>query len=154
MSLDELIGARLRAAVKQEAGDGAKFGKRLSRFIGKEWGRQTVYEANEGRRKFRVSELVAFAQATHQPVHFFLDASSAGVQKVELVPGSEAIDGEELTNLFRIPEPRDMSRDVEVAVMLIQGAIKGLSAPARDLDHAARLINGTYWTDLKEGKLP
>jgi hypothetical protein len=148
MRLDELIGARLKGVVKEQEGKGVGFGLRLRRFIGRPWDKQAVYEAIVGRRKIRVSELVAFARATGRPAHYFLDARSIpGVRAVEVGPDADTIGADELRDLFRTPEPRDMSRDIKVALDMIAAEIDDLTGHARRLEEAARLINGTYWTE-------
>jgi hypothetical protein len=151
-SLDELIGARLRVAVNQETDDVLSFRDRLAPFVRKAWSRQTLYDARGGTRKFRVTDLVAIARATGKPVHFFLDAAAEGFQKVEL-PGTEPIDADELLNLFRKEEPRDMTRDMKVALASIEDVMDELATQARELDEAARLINRTGWADLKAGRI-
>jgi hypothetical protein len=152
-SLDELIGARLRVAVNQGVGGGAGFRERLAPFVSTAWTRQTLYDACSGRRKFRATDLVAIARATTQPVHYFLEAAAAGIQEVELHPDTEAIDGEELLNLFRKEEPRDMTRDMTVGLAAIEDVMDDLAQASADLDEAARLINKKGWTDLKAGKI-
>ena len=60
-------------------------------------------------------------------------------------------------NMFRIPQPREMSRDVSTALRLIDNVSDDLKAQQRELDDAKRLIDGSYWKDLerdlKSGKV-
>jgi hypothetical protein len=149
VSVDQLVGIRLKAALAASKVDGARFGRDLAKFLGsggKGWNRQTVYEAGQGKRKFRVAELVAFARALSLPAHYFLDAAAAGEETVG--DGAEAIDAEGLRNLFRIPEPRSAERDELVALRMIDGVVDQLQAEQRELGDAMRLLRGTYWEDL------
>lgn len=154
-SVDELVGIQLKAALAARKLDGAKFGRDLGKFLGsdgKGWNRQTVYEAGQGKRKFRVSELVAFARVLNVPAHHFLDAQSAGIETVG--DGAEAVDAGALRDLLRVPEPRSAGRDQLVALHEIEVVIDQLEANQRDLGAIVRLLNGTYWEELKKELTP
>jgi hypothetical protein len=138
VNIDKLIGTRLRTAVGRRGG--LRFGIRLGEFLGKEWSRQTVYDAGQGLRKFRVAELVAIARATNRPAHYFLDAASAGVETIELEAGAPTIDAEEIRNLFRIPEPQELSDTTRIALNEIEGHIEDLEAALPRLKWAAGLL--------------
>ena len=140
--VDRLIGIRLKEALKTEPGGGAGLGRRLGRFLGKDWTRQAVYEAGAGDRHFRIADLVALARATNRPAHYFLDAAAEGIDSVEFGPGAEPVTAEELLNLFRIPEPRDPASVSEVVVNYMRGTAETLRAEAAELEWAAGLIAG------------
>jgi|SRR5450759_2155358 len=62
-TINKLIGgciARHRARLRLT---GTKLGERVERYLGEPWTRQTVSDAEMGRRAFRVSELIALAMA-------------------------------------------------------------------------------------------
>ena len=132
MNIDKLIGSQLRRAIKDEPRGGTGFGLRLAKFLGREWSKQTVYDAGQGLRKFRVAELVAIAQATGRPAHYFLEAP-VGVEAVELDPGAAPIDAGRLRDLFRIPEPRDLKDPERMLLNAVEGVLEDLEAQRKDL---------------------
>ncbi len=142
MKIDEVIGRRLRKAIKNDPRGGLRFGIRLSDFLGREWSKQTVYDAAQGLRKFRVAELVAIARATNRPVHYFLDAAAENQVTIEVESGGPTVDAEELRDLFRIAEPRDLSSDDRIVLNQIEGTIEQLEAECRDLRYAAKRLRG------------
>src|SRR5207253_686297 len=64
------------------------------------WTRQTVYEAEKGERDFRVSELIALAQAAQVQVWELVDAGQG--KRVEIARG-KTISAESLHDLFKEP---------------------------------------------------
>ena len=137
--IDRVIGSRLRTALRDEPRGAPGFGIRLGDFLGTEWGKQSVYDACQGLRKFRVTEIVALAQATNRPAHYFLDAEALGLASVEVADGKTVSAGA-LRNLFRIPEPRQLDEATRMAVSQIEGAIETLEAERQELLYAVRLL--------------
>jgi len=68
--------------------------------LGEAWTRQTVYEAEIGRRDFRTSELIALALALGVQVCELVDAVAAKERQVEIAP-DRRLGAEQLLDLFQ-----------------------------------------------------
>jgi len=82
---------------------GAAFGYRLEPYLGEPWTRQTVYEAETGKRDFRITELVALALAANIQVHHLVDGNAIGEKKLELAKG-KFLSADDLADLFKVGE--------------------------------------------------
>jgi hypothetical protein len=98
VELNELIGNRIRyLRVKRLKESGETFGQR---FEGEPWSRQAVSDAENGKRKFGVEDLVALARASDQSVQFFLTAPAKTT--IELKDGS-TLTPSQLSKLWGAP---------------------------------------------------
>jgi transcriptional regulator with XRE-family HTH domain len=71
MTVEELIGARIRMARQDAKLTQAALGKALARYLGKGWSHAAVSLAEKGRRDFIAAELVALAAVFKRPVTWF-----------------------------------------------------------------------------------
>ena len=72
MTLNELIGERMRYYRTKLEISQAELGKRMGGQLGLPWTRQTVWEAETGKRSFKVEELIALARVVDKPARHFL----------------------------------------------------------------------------------
>ena len=104
MTINQLIGERLRQLRNRRKMSGAAFGASLGSHLGGDppgWSRQTVYEAEKGERDFRISELVALALALNVQIHDLVDGEAVGRKRLEVEAG-RFVTAQELTDLFRV----------------------------------------------------
>jgi hypothetical protein len=90
LTLEELVGRNI-AAARTESGGGREWlsqealGQRLAFYLGKPWTKQAVSDAENGRRRFDPTELIAFAYALeHTSV---VDLLAAGPEDSIHLPG-------------------------------------------------------------------
>jgi transcriptional regulator with XRE-family HTH domain len=104
MTVNQLIGERIRKWRTTKKMSGAAFGARLGPYLGGDppgWSRQTVYEAEKGDRDFRITELVALALALNVQIHDLVDGEAVRQKRLEFSPG-RFVTAEDLTDLFRV----------------------------------------------------
>jgi transcriptional regulator with XRE-family HTH domain len=110
VTVNELIGDRIRRWRTHKKMSGAAFGGRLGPYLGGDppgWSRQTVYEAEKGERDFRISELIALALALNIQIHDLVDGEDAGQKRLEFSPG-RFVAAEDLTDLFRVVDRKTL----------------------------------------------
>ncbi|HZQ49724.1 MAG TPA: helix-turn-helix transcriptional regulator [Candidatus Dormibacteraeota bacterium] len=101
ITINELIGKRLKVERTRLGLSGAKFGERLKPLLGQAWSRQRVSEAEAGKRDFRVSELIALARAAEVQVYQLVNAEAEHKSRVTTDAG--VIGAAELFDLFKEP---------------------------------------------------
>jgi transcriptional regulator with XRE-family HTH domain len=124
VNLDALIGERVKKYRTKIGISQAALGGRLEAELGAPWTRQTVWEAETGKRSFKVVELIALARVVRQPVHFFVIPGDG--QMIDW-PGDAALTAADLKDLFRTqgtkPSPASDARRVMQVVMVAGGML-------------------------------
>jgi transcriptional regulator with XRE-family HTH domain len=100
VTLNELIGERMRYYRTKLEISQAEMGKRIGGELGLAWTRQTVWEAETGRRSFRVEDLIALARVVDKPARLFLQPATASAT-VDWPSGP--LKGDDLQHVFRPP---------------------------------------------------
>ena len=101
-TINQLIGGCIRRHRETLRLTGTALGERLEVYLGEPWTRQTVYEAESGRRAFRASDLIALAMALDVQVGELVDAVAAKERQVEIAPNWN-LGAQHLLDLFRMP---------------------------------------------------
>ena len=127
MKVEEAVGrqiARLREARRMSL---AELGEALGRYLGKQWSRQAVHQAERGRRVFTAPELTAIALAidTSIPALFVADA---GEEQAEM-PGS-AVSPEEYRAVLLHADKDTPMDGVEELISALSDIEEVLSRPA------------------------
>lgn len=99
MTLNELIGERMRYYRTKLEISQAEMGKRIGGELGLAWTRQTVWEAETGRRSFRVEDLIALARVVDKPARYFLQPAA----RTTVDWPSGPLKGDDLQHAFRPP---------------------------------------------------
>lgn len=95
-TINQAIGAQIRVERERRQLTGTEFGQRLAEYLGAPgWTRQTVYEAETGRRDFRISDLVAISLAHHIQLYELVE----GPKQIEISSG-RVVDGERVIDCF------------------------------------------------------
>lgn len=134
MTVNVLIGKRisyLRVRLKES---GAKFGKRLAPYLGEPWSRQTVWEAENGQRDFRMEEVLALAEAGKVTVQFFLTPPRRTV--INWRSGS-TVKPAQLHNLLREPGQPTAKGD---EVLAVRRLVKEAQDRLRNADEYLKFI--------------
>lgn len=72
MTLEAIVGANLARWREGQGMSQAELGRRIGT-VGREWSRQAVHQAEQGRRAFAVADLVAVALATEVSLGYLLE---------------------------------------------------------------------------------
>ncbi len=121
MSINDLVGTRIRYLRGRLKESGDRFGQRLEPYLGKPWSRQTVWEAENGKREFRIEEVFALAQAAKVTVQFFF-VDPPKKTTIKWQSGSD-VSATELTSLLREPgQPTSRREEVRAARRLVKEA--------------------------------
>jgi transcriptional regulator with XRE-family HTH domain len=85
VTLDELIGSRIRDAREGIGMSQAAFGQHLGRYLARPWSRQIVSVAELGQRSFSAGDLLALSLALNRPLAWLLSPDRG--EKVTLPSG-------------------------------------------------------------------
>jgi len=141
LNINQLIGTRIRQLRTKRKMSGAAFGIRLGPYLGEPWTRQTVYEAETGKRDFRITELIALALAANIQVHHLVDGNAIG-EKLELAKG-KFISAEDLADLFKMGE-RKAQGPVFRAFVRNREQLKALQAAWANAAEADRQLSALF----------
>ena len=126
MTVNQLIGTQIRYLRTKLGLSGVNFGARLETYLGEPWTRQTVYEAETGKRDFRVEEIFALAKAGNVTVQFFLSPlTHGGKPKTSMIEWRSGAKAKlpDLIDLLRAPgEPTRKPDEVRAARKLLKAA--------------------------------
>src|SRR4051794_4038220 len=98
MKIEEIIGMNVRQAREESGLTGAEVGRKIGKWLRKEWPRQTVSLVESGKRAFTGEELLALALVLGKPLAYFFRVSSQ--QEVEM-PSGATVRGSEFARLFQ-----------------------------------------------------
>lgn len=138
--------ARLRKSrgLRQE-----DFGRALARYTGREWSRQTVYEAEAGTRRIAADELVAFAEVLDVPLSAFYEPPG-GVEEVTF-PSGWTMEARGLIAGFLTPETQKhlgtfyemgaLRRHASQLRMALRGLTEGLDEVSGHRDLADQIAS-------------
>jgi transcriptional regulator with XRE-family HTH domain len=91
VTLEELIGQRVREARRTKDWTQEELGQRLGEVLGKSWTKITVSGAERGARRFTAVELWALARTLERPVAWFYGSPDPGV-RVDVLEGMVALE--------------------------------------------------------------
>lgn len=117
MRIEQVIGLRIQQARKLRHAtipSQAALGRRMKKYLGVEWSRQAVSDAENGKRDFKAAELVALALALEAPISWLIEPSDGG--SLEIAEGGPPIRGQDLSLLKSRPSKRRNLRGVINAV--------------------------------------
>jgi transcriptional regulator with XRE-family HTH domain len=91
MTLEELIGQRIREACQAKGWTQTELGQRLGEVLGRPWTKITVSVAMRGGRRFTAEELWALARTLDRPIAWFYWSDDPEAQ-VDLLGGIPAVE--------------------------------------------------------------
>ncbi|MGV9870571.1 helix-turn-helix domain-containing protein [Rhodococcus koreensis] len=129
-TVEEVLGAHLRRLREERELSLAEVGEALGKYLGKPWSPQGVWQAEKGKRDFKLAQLIAFALVFECPLSRLTTVAIPGVE----LSDTHTIGGHETAQLYASG----------VASGLLGSALvdmdKGLGAASRELESALERI--------------
>lgn len=129
-SVEEVLGAHLRRLREEKQLSLAEVGEGLGQYLGKAWSPQGVWQAEKGKRDFKLAQLIAFALVFDCPLSRLTTVAIPGVE----LSDAHTITGRETAKLYASG----------VASGLLGGGLvemdKELGAASRELESAVERI--------------
>jgi transcriptional regulator with XRE-family HTH domain len=104
MTLDELIGSKVREAREALGMTQTDLGAALQEYLGRPWFPRTIWLLESGLHQLFAAELPAFAAVLQRPVVWFFepdeDSTAEGGRVLVDLPGGRRLDSGQLVSLF------------------------------------------------------
>ena len=112
MRIEEHIGHQIHQVRESRGLTLADLGKSLEPWTGREWSAQAVWQAENGKRDFKASHLLAFALALDVPLAYLIAPPTEGVE----IGDGAMLDVDQVDRLFSVsvavPKQHDLIVDV------------------------------------------